>query len=75
MDSRTIQRWQAEKLHRTLQPTLGFLHRLRDRMLKAGFLPDDPLFVRVCRAYDALHRLFIDLHYLSCDGTGRPSRK
>jgi hypothetical protein len=54
---------------------VGFLHRLRDRMLKVGFLPDDPLFLRVCQAYDSLHRLFIDLHYLSCDGTGRPKRR
>jgi hypothetical protein len=66
MDSSTIQRWQAEKLRRTLQPTVGFLHRLRQRMLQVGFLPDDPLFLRVCQAYDALQRLFVDLRYLSC---------
>jgi hypothetical protein len=58
-----IRRGQAEKLHRTLQPTVGFLHRLRRRKLNVGFLSDDPLFVRVCRAYDALHRLFIDLQW------------
>jgi hypothetical protein len=23
--------------------------------------------------YDSMHRLFIELHYLSCDGVGRPS--
>jgi hypothetical protein len=27
----------------------------------------------VDRAYDAVHRLFIELHYLSCNGVGRSS--
>ena len=75
MDRQTLKRWQAAKLHRTLQPTLGYLYRLRERMQKVGFLPNDPLFLRVCQAYDAVHRLSIELHYLSCDGTGKPSRK
>jgi hypothetical protein len=75
MDSRTIKRWQAAKLHKTIQPTLGYLYRLRERMQEVGFLPGDPLFERVCQAYDSLHRLFIELHYLSCNGTGRPPRK
>ena len=25
------------------------------------------------QAYDSMHRLFIESHYLSCDGVGRPS--
>jgi hypothetical protein len=75
MDRETLKRWQAAKLHEALHPTVGYLYRLRERMQKAGFPPGDLLFQRVCQAYDAVHRLSIELHYLSCDGTGGPSRK
>jgi hypothetical protein len=44
-------------------------------MNKVGFRPSDPLLKRVCQAYDSLHALFIDLHYLSCSGAGNPPRK
>jgi len=74
MDSRTIKRWQAKKLHLVLQPMVGFLYRLRERMQKVGFLPSDPLFKLVCKAYESLHALFIELHYLSCDGVGKTPR-
>jgi hypothetical protein len=70
MDSGTIERWQAAQVHRTLQPTVGYLYRLRERMQRSGFLPSDPLFRRVCQAYDSVHALFIKLHYLSCEGAG-----
>jgi hypothetical protein len=56
-----------------VQPSLNYLFRLRERMGKTGFPPGDPLFKLVDQAYDSMHRLFIDLHYLSCVGVGRPS--
>jgi hypothetical protein len=68
MDSGSIERWQAAQIHRALQPTVGYLYRLRERMLQVGFVPSDPLFQRVSQAYDSLHALFIELHYLSRDG-------
>ena len=50
--------------------------RLRTRMEKVGSTPNDRLFVLVCDAYDALHALSVELHYLSCEsGVGRPTRK
>ncbi len=42
-------------------------------MVKTGFLPGDLLLKLMDRAYNSMHRLFIELHYLSGDGVGRPS--
>lgn len=75
MDSDSIQRWQAAKIHQALRPTVGYLYRLRERMQQVGFLPGDPLFERVCRAHEALQALFVEVHYLSSDGAWRPPRK
>ena len=71
-DSRTKD--QAKTINASIQPSLGYLFRLRERMVKKGFPPNDPLKALVDRAYDSMHRLFVELHYLSCDGAGRPSK-
>ena len=42
-------------------------------MVKTGFPPGDPLLKLMDQAYDSMHRLFIESHYLSCDEVGRPS--
>jgi hypothetical protein len=68
-----IKRWQAARLHRLLQPSVGLLYRLRERMQKVGYVPSDRLYALVCKAYDALHAVYVDVHYLSCDGVGRKS--
>jgi hypothetical protein len=65
-----IKRSHAKELHRRLHPTVGYLSRLRERMQKVGFVTSDPLFERVTKAYESMHALSMDLHYLSCDGTG-----
>jgi hypothetical protein len=57
------------------QPSLAYLFRLREPMVKRGFPPADPLLMLVEKAYDSMHRLFVELHYLSCDGVGRPSKE
>jgi hypothetical protein len=75
MGGGTIERWQAAQLFKTLQPMVGYLSRLRTRMDKVGFVPSDPLYQRVRSAYESLQALFMQLHYLSCNGTGQPSRK
>jgi hypothetical protein len=67
MDSGTLQRWQAARLFKTLQPHVGFLYRLRERMQQVSFLPSDPLYKRVCTAYESLQALYMELHYLSCE--------
>ena len=43
-------------------------------MEEAGFPHDDALYLKVCAAYDAMHRLSVDVHYLSCDGVGERAR-
>jgi hypothetical protein len=69
-----LQPWQARKVHRALQPSVGYLYRLKARMQKVGFLDNDLLYQLVSQAYDTVHTLYIQLHYLSCEsGVGRPS--
>jgi hypothetical protein len=75
MDSDDLTPEQAGTLYRGLVGGMTYLLRLRTRMEKTGFKPDDPVYRLVCQAYDAMHRLSIDLHYRSCkSGVGRPSK-
>ena len=51
---------------------LCYLTRLSKRMTKRRFPPNDPLAVRTREAYNVLHALNVEVHYLSCDsGVGR----
>ena len=68
MQQDDVERWQAEKLHVALTPSLRYLGRLRARMETVGFLPNDKLYQLVTRAYDDLHHLCVELHYMSCSG-------
>jgi hypothetical protein len=55
-------------------PCLSYLSRLRTRMERTGFPPDDPLLQLVNKAYDAVQHLAVHVHYLSCgSGVGRSS--
>ena len=65
---------QAKTIRDGLFPGFNYLYRLRQRMEKAGFPSGDKLFQLVCAAYDAAHRLNVEVHYLSCDGVGRPAK-
>ena len=73
MNRADIKKWQAKKISDALYPATNYLIRLRTRMEKRGFPPDDPLYLEVCAAYEATYRLGMSMHYLSCDGVGRPS--
>ena len=73
MNSTTIEKWQAAKIHEALFPGLNYLLRLRRRLEKVGFPPDDNLYLHVCAAYAATYRLSMKAHYLSCSGVGPPS--
>jgi len=54
---------------------LRYLNRLRDRMERRGFPSDDRLYAMVVEARDKVHRLCVELHYLSCaGGVGEPKR-
>jgi hypothetical protein len=75
MERDDIERWQAVKISKGLQPGLSYLFRLKARMEKLGFLPSDPYYELVSAAYNAMHALFIQTHYLACIGAGRPSDK
>jgi hypothetical protein len=51
---------------------LGYLGRLKRRMVRRGFPNDDPLLAAVVKAEDAMHALHIETHYLACgDKAGR----
>jgi hypothetical protein len=76
MDSNALKRWQIIALQKAVAPMLAYLCKLRERMQRVGFLPQDPLYQVVERAYDAVQSLSVKLHYLGCDhGTGNPPRK
>jgi len=55
---------------------LGYLNRLRGRMDISGFPRDDQLLLKVTAARDALHKLCVEVHYMTCKtGVGRPPRE
>jgi hypothetical protein len=62
-----IQPWQAKIVRASLQPSLNYLNRLRERMSKAG-LQEERLYEYVCEAQKALRDLYVELHYLACEG-------
>jgi hypothetical protein len=68
MDSKSMKRWQAKKILDVLRPTRGYLHRLKCRMEKVGFVKGDPLLKCVERADTAMLELCMTLHYMTCDG-------
>ena len=63
---------QAACINKALYPLANYLIRLRRRMERVGFLPDDPFYRLVAKAQDAVQQLTVDLHYRSCrSGVGR----
>jgi hypothetical protein len=76
MDSAELKPWQARIICAAVGKALGYLSRLRARMDRRGFPPDDKLCRLTAAAYDAVHALSIELHYRSCDGgVGRSETK
>jgi hypothetical protein len=71
VDSSNLTQAQAKRIHEALYPGLNYIIRLRERMSKRGFPPDDELYRQVCAAYDAVFRLRIKIHTYSCSGAGR----
>jgi hypothetical protein len=72
MRSDDLTRDQARALKNKLAPLLGYLNRLKKRMVNRGFMPDDELLQAVCRAEMAMHELNVATHYLACgDSVGR----
>ncbi len=56
---------QARALKNKRQPILGYLTKLKRRMVFKGFRPDDRLLTAVVEAEAAMHTLWADVHYLS----------
>ena len=53
---------------------LGFLYLCKRRLEAKGFEKHTKLYRLVDKAYDAMHGLHLELHYISCGrGVGRPS--
>src|SRR5258707_7917618 len=67
-----VSREQAEAIKEKIAPMLGYLNRLKRRM-NAVFARDDSLFAEVIDAADALHKLNVSIHYLSCGKSGAGS--
>ncbi len=64
---------QAQVICDRIGPFVGYLHDLRERMVKRGFPDDDPLLKLVSETHDKAHHLAMDLHYRSCQtGVWRP---
>ena len=62
IDTNTIKAWQAERIAKALYPGANYLARLRNRMEKL-FPPEDPLFLKVVAAQEAVRALSIEMHY------------
>jgi len=72
VDSNKLTTVQVRLLSEGLFPRVNYLYRLKTRMEKTGFVPGDPLDLPVCRAHEGIHRLWVEVHYLSCEsGVGR----
>jgi hypothetical protein len=72
MRSHDLTKAQARTLKNKLAPMLGYLNRLKRRMIRRGFPPDDRLLMAVRAAEDSMHALQVEAHYLTCgDVTGR----
>jgi hypothetical protein len=66
MQSSDLTNAQARALKNKIHPMLGYLGRLKRRMVRRGFLNDDPLLAAVVKAEDAMHAMHVETHYLSC---------
>ena len=51
---------------------IGFLYRCKRRLEAKGFDQNRKLYRLDDKAYDAMHSLHLDLHYIACErGVGR----
>jgi hypothetical protein len=69
-----IEPWQAAIIYRALFPGANYLVRLRDRIIRAGFDPNDEICRAVIEAHNTMQALGVRLHYRSCkSGVGQPA--
>ena len=76
MTSDDITTTQAKRLALKTNPMQGYLFKLWRRLERRGFPTSDPLYRKVMAAYEALHTLNVEVHYMTCKrGVGRPERR
>jgi hypothetical protein len=68
MEHDDITREQAAQMSERVGEALGYLARLRQRIDQRHFPSNDKFRLLVERAYDGVHSLSVELHYLSCSG-------
>ncbi len=65
---------QAEALRDRIRPMLSFLHRCLRRLDARGFDEKGAIYQAIDKAYCAIHKLHIELHYDACGhGVGETS--
>jgi hypothetical protein len=68
MQSNDLTEEQARALNNKLQPILGYLSKLKRRMVFKGFRPNDAVLRRVVEAEAAMHRLSVGVPSMPCWG-------
>ena len=71
MRSDDLTKAQCRALRNKIGQQLGYLDRLKRRMVNKGFPPDDSLLVLVRQAENAMHELSVEVYYRAVDGAGR----
>ncbi len=61
MKADDITRRQAQAIKAKIDPMRDYLYRLRTRMMKRGFQPDDRLYQLVVEAQQAIGELYMDV--------------
>jgi hypothetical protein len=75
VDSSKLTDQQIAQLTETVTRYLRFVGRLRQRMDRLHFPPHDRLYTCSIKAYNSLHEMHVELHYLSVKGgVGRDPR-
>ena len=72
MDSTDLTPEQAARLRAAIARQLAYLGKLRQRMERVGFPPNDSLYRAVARAFDAMQEVHVRAHYAACtSGVGK----
>ena len=71
MRASDLTRAQAHVIQQRLRPMVAYLLKLEERCEQRSFPRDDQFFLKVKRAHDALHDLFLECHEVGTSGTGR----
>ena len=72
VDSKSLKDEQIAAFQAVVLRQLRFLGKVRTRMEQLGFPPNDKLYVLTTNAFNAVHALNVELHYMSVkSGVGR----